>query len=293
MYPAFQWHATPSSLVAAWKPALVRMREIESDIATRSTMRGWCTTCSQMHELTVSGEAMLGVHLNLREGMVCPGCGINARGRLLHFAVSESFSVDARLALLEAFSPLARRMQTEWPELQGSEYFGPEATPGKEHELVLADGSTRSARHEDLLRLSYPDDGLDGIVHNDVLEHVPNVQRALAEMRRVLRPGGRAVFTMPWFPWRDRTCVRGRLRADGTLEELEPPEYHGDGLRAQGIYTFYNLGADLGDDMANAGFTDIEYGVCYAPTCGFLGNNYRYGTDGLMLPTVLRVRRPD
>jgi len=44
--------------------------------------------------------------------------------------------------------------------------------------------------------------------------------------------------------------------------------------------------------LANAGFTDVGLGVCYSPELGFLSNNYRYGDDGLMLPTVLRASVP-
>lgn len=293
MYPKFDWHPSPQSLMDEAAPALARMRAIEGWIAERPTMRGWCTACLESREFTVFGGAMLGEHINLREGLVCPGCGINARGRLLLQAVSETFpEPDARLALFEAFSPLARRMQATWPALVRSEYFGPDVAPGSDGELALRDGRIGRARHEDLMRLGYGDGELDGLVHNDVLEHVPDVARALSEMWRVLRPGGSAVFTMPWFPWRPETLVRGRLREDGALEEFEPTELHGDGLREGGIYTFYNFGADFAEALRAAGFADLAFGVCYAPTCGFLGNNFRYGTDGLMLPTVLRARRP-
>ncbi len=51
---------------------------------------------------------------------------------------------------------------------------------------VLADG-----------RIPLPDGGADVVTSFTVLEHVPDEAAALAEMRRVLRPGGRLVVSVP------------------------------------------------------------------------------------------------
>jgi SAM-dependent methyltransferase len=288
VYPSIQWFDRPAALVASAEPARARLRAIEDPVVEATVREGWCVVCERIAPLTVVGGAMLGEHINLREGMVCQLCGINARSRLLFLAASQRFARgDEALALLEAFSPLAAAMRKRWPATSCSEYMLEGGEPGAILERELADGRRDRARHEDLMRLSYADASLDGIVHSDVLEHVPDVATALRECRRVLKPGGSAVFTMPWFPWAAATRVRGRLRADGSLEQLLPPEYHGDGLRKEGVYTFYNFGADLEDMLAAAGFAQARFGACYAPTLGFLSNNYRYGEDGLMMPTVL------
>ncbi len=61
--------------------------------------------------------------------------------------------------------------------------------------------------------LPYPDATFDYILSNEVIEHVRDDRAALAEMARVLRPGGRAVIFCPnrWYPvethgiyWRGR-----------------------------------------------------------------------------------------
>lgn len=288
MFPRIAWFDSPAALVAEAEPARGRLRAIEDHVVSAPVREGWCVACERYAPMTVFGGAMLGEHINLREGMVCQACGINARSRLLLLAASQRFpDAGARLALLEAFSPLAKAVAARWPATIVSEYMHAGGEPGATLERTLADGRSASARHEDLMRLSHADGALDGIVHSDVLEHVADAAVALRECRRVLRPGGSAVFTMPWFPWEASTRVRGRLRADGSLEELLPPEYHGDGLRKEGVYTFYNFGADLSGMLADAGFAQARYGACYSPTLGFLSNNYRYGTDGLMMPTVI------
>lgn len=49
-------------------------------------------------------------------------------------------------------------------------------------------------RVADAERLPYDDDTFDLVVGHAVIHHVPDVERAFAEMRRVLRPGGRVVI---------------------------------------------------------------------------------------------------
>jgi SAM-dependent methyltransferase len=52
-------------------------------------------------------------------------------------------------------------------------------------------------------RLPFPDGCFDGVLLNEVLEHVGDQDATLAEITRVLRPGGRLVLFSPnrWFPF--------------------------------------------------------------------------------------------
>ncbi len=294
IYPNIIWFESAVALTASAASTLERMHAIEDHIAGMPVMDGYCVNCERITPFTVFGGAMLGTHINLREGMVCQACGLNARSRLLLLAATGLFlSSGQALAVMEAFSPFAAAMKRRWPDAWLSEYFDPAAVSGTLTDREDVNGEIETARHEDLMRLSYADASMDGVVHNDVLEHVADVTRALSEIYRVLRPGGTVLFTMPWFPWLEKTIIRGRLRDDGSLEQFQPAEYHGDRLRPQGIYTYYNFGADLGELLAAAGFENARYGACYAPQCGFLSNNYRYGTDGLMMPSILMARRPE
>jgi SAM-dependent methyltransferase len=61
----------------------------------------------------------------------------------------------------------------------------------------------------DVTRLPFPDRSIDLIVGLEVLEHVPNPSRALAEIARACR--GAAVFSVPREPiWRIGNMARGR-----------------------------------------------------------------------------------
>ncbi len=61
-----------------------------------------------------------------------------------------------------------------------------EAPAGARYEVVRAD----------LLALPFPDESVDRVIASEVLEHIPDDATALAEIARVLRPGG--VFAAFW-----------------------------------------------------------------------------------------------
>jgi SAM-dependent methyltransferase len=63
-------------------------------------------------------------------------------------------------------------------------------------------------RSEDLSRLSYPHESFDLVLTSETLEHVPDIEAALGEIRRVLKPGGHHVFTVPLLPGVEHTYRR-------------------------------------------------------------------------------------
>lgn len=60
-------------------------------------------------------------------------------------------------------------------------------------------GSDR-VRHMYAESLDFDDDSFDSIVSVHAIEHIPPLREAFAEMARVLRPGGRALFIYPAEP---------------------------------------------------------------------------------------------
>jgi SAM-dependent methyltransferase len=70
-----------------------------------------------------------------------------------------------------------------------------EALPGAAAAMVRGDATA----------MPFPDASFDAIIAAEVLEHIRLDRRALAEIARVLRPGGRLAVTVPaWLP--ERVC---------------------------------------------------------------------------------------
>jgi SAM-dependent methyltransferase len=71
---------------------------------------------------------------------------------------------------------------------------------------------------EDMTRTTEPDDRYDGVLAVEVLEHVPDDDAFVAQLRRVLRPGGWAYLTTP----------------NGDYVRNEGPDHNPDHLRLYG-----------------------------------------------------------
>jgi SAM-dependent methyltransferase len=98
----------------------------------------------------------------------------------------------------------------------------------------------------DVTRLPLPDAAFDAAVCAEVLEHVDDDAGALAELARVLRPGGVLLVTVPANPyrydWTDRWAGHRRRYDAGTLEArireagFDDPLVQGWGFPLTGLY---------------------------------------------------------
>jgi hypothetical protein len=124
---------------------------------------------------------------------------------------------------------------------------------------VPAGSTVAGVRSEDLTKLTYPDAMFDLIITSESLEHVPDLTSALEEILRVLKPGGRHVFTIPLLPGVPKTFARSRIRDDGSIEHLHTPICHPGGDVGYPVFT--EFGADLPELLRQAGFeVDVAFG---------------------------------
>jgi SAM-dependent methyltransferase len=71
-------------------------------------------------------------------------------------------------------------------------------------------------RNDDIEDLKFPDASFDAAVCWSVLEHVPHPQAAIAELRRVLKPGGLIWVQLPFlFPYHESPQDYWRVTPDG------------------------------------------------------------------------------
>jgi SAM-dependent methyltransferase len=172
---------------------------------------------------------------------------------------------------LGSLHALLRRL----PRLAFSDYRGPDRLG------EVIDGT----RNEDICRLTYPDAAFDIVLSSDTLEHVPDFRAALAETRRVLRPGGRHIFTVPVLWMRATTEARARIGDDGEIEHLMPALYHG---RGSGAYRYIPVGVDM------LAFTEFGRDIVdYVREAGLEPEVYAGADDGTGAEMVFAGRVPE
>ena len=231
-----------------------------------------CTVCGAFTSFRIESD-------NLRETCVCAACGATNRHRQVAYVLCAALSkrlgqpVAALPSLLHAGKPLAifnteargpvHAQLASLPAYQASEYFGPSHKSGDRVDGVL---------HEDLQQLSFPDASFDVVLSSDVFEHIPDPYRAHAEVFRVLKPGGRHVFTVPFFPDGHLDQTRARLGPAG-VEHVLPPLYHHDPQTGKDdvlVYTIFGL--EMLVRLKRIGFDTSMYQLS-APWLGILGAN--------------------
>jgi len=90
-------------------------------------------------------------------------------------------------------------------------------------------------RNCNLLAIPEPDASLDFVIHNHVMEHIKQHRRAYSEQFRVLRPGGKLVFTIP-VRRQDDEWLDDTVEFDHPLSIADRRKYYGqhDHVRSYG-----------------------------------------------------------
>ena len=103
--------------------------------------------------------------------------------------------------------------------------------------------------NQDLQQLTFDSGSFDLVVTSDILEHVRKPWLAFAEIKRVLKPGGRHVFTVPLqYPMPPKTMYRVDV-STGEDRHLVPPVYHGNGSGGRSL-VYTDFGKDMLDNLA-------------------------------------------
>lgn len=172
-------------------------------------------------------------YVNRQQGTHCVKCGNNLRAMALAAAVMDTY--DQTHSTLVEFCDAGDSMRVL--EINRAANLTPifQRMPG--HRLV-------EYPEFDMEALDIESASFELVVHSDTLEHVRDPARGLRECRRVLKPGGACIFTIPII------VDRMSRRRDGL-----PSSYHGGpGVSCGDQIVHTEFGADFWKTVAEAGF---------------------------------------
>jgi SAM-dependent methyltransferase len=177
--------------------------------------------------------------------VLCPRCGSQVRHRLIAAALDEHGDATHHLTIAGA------RILHISPEY----CLGLKLAPAARQYVTVDYATAEAAVRMDLTRLPFLDGRFDAVFVCDVLEHIVDDRAALGEIRRVLRPAGVAVITVP--------------QQDNLQTTFEDPSIATDEARAatygQSDHV-RNYGADFGVRVGQAGFIVSEVHAHDFPT---------------------------
>ncbi len=85
----------------------------------------------------------------------------------------------------------------------------------KEVDRARKSGAYKMAMVADVTKMPFDTHSFNSVISNCVLEHVPDIDRALSEIRRVLKPGGRLYITVPSECYNVSSFLQTSLRSVG------------------------------------------------------------------------------
>lgn len=241
------------------------LREITPQEQVPFTVPGYSYTAGKQVDFLVdfqhSGNSG---RVNWRERVCCPETYFNNRMRATFhlFDLEMEYYPDSRIYITEQVTPIYTYFSSKFPNTVGSEFLG--------DQLPFGSIDKNGVRNETLCALSFPDRSFDILISLDVLEHIPDYELAFKECFRVLKDGGKMMWSVPFIPGSRNNMIRARIE-NGEIVHIHPPEYHGDPLSSDGVLCFQHFGWEMLDQVRAAGFSDA-YAMMFCSTAfGYLG----------------------
>ena len=201
---------------------------------------------------------------NMRESG--SGAGLISRHRATLLAIAECMpeisKYETKIYGAEALTEFALLLRAHYPKFIGSEYAVNEHVTRWLYPIPS----------EDLTALSFAVETFDLVTTNEVLEHVPSIDAALREIRRVLKPGGWHIGTCPFVYGQAASIVKAKLDNTGKIVELMEPEYHGNPMSEKGSLVFELPGWDILPRAKAAGFSRAFWRYLRSATHGIAAN---------------------
>jgi SAM-dependent methyltransferase len=226
---------------------------------------GTCAVCGKVTLFIVTGSPE-----TIRNHAVCLRCGSTSRNRHVALWIRNEFQAKGigNLGDFRAHPELIVHNTSVGGFLFKALGTAPNITHSEYYDGVERGAYKNGVLNQDLQALTFSDCSIDLMISEDVFEHVPDFRKGFAEVHRVLKPGGKHIFTIPHY--NDR-LTRDLFRMENGKPVLfEPIEYHGDPIRGQ-IPCFTHFGHDTLGILEDLGFEARLEWSRYA-------DNIRYGT---------------
>ncbi len=204
----------------------------------------WCLDRKQRHLF------------DIRESTSCDNCGSSLRSSLQARAICSVLSPRSTSLTEAVSSEEVERLKIAEINFCGALHNIIKNLPNLHYSEYRPDDKT--IRQEDLNALSYKDNSFDLVITSETIEHVPDWEVALREIRRVLKPGGFHIFTVPAIMSR-RTKTKAKIEK-GKIINIEEPSYHGcNRSKTDDYLVFTEFGIDFRKKIDNIGYSTALY----------------------------------
>ncbi len=173
-----------------------------------------------------------------RNNCVCPCCGSNDRERWLYYVIKNKTNISKMSGRILHFAPeknIADYIKGN-PQI---DYYTGDITSGRAMHIT------------DITNIQYKDETFDYVICNHIMEHISDEEKAVYEIKRVLKQDGKWIFSFPicmdMKTYEDKSIVlpHERLKAYGQEDHVRlygydfAERFEKFGLRLQ-IYTPQN-----------------------------------------------------
>ncbi len=188
---------------------------------TPVTETGYCAACASERQfcgqsgIRYSKSSVSKPAQNSGDSAECEACGLDNRTR----AAVDLFvnyikpGRGSRVYVVGADTSLIAWFERRYPQVVGREQ------QGERHDEGLF---ARNTGDQELLELSFEDNSLDAILSFQDLEHVPDLEAALKEVFRCLKPGGACLISLPLGFANENSQTRDRVMVGASIKSGVP-----------------------------------------------------------------------
>ena len=255
------WSRYPDFLREAWLS-----HEALGDRSAHFEQRGWCDLCTRACTFSSTpaprhDNARFSFGVNWWQNYLCD-CGLNTLERSVLRVLCDEAQGNKNIYHVGYHSKYRKRLSERFENVLATQY---------EEGRRPGEVDQQGVQYEDLTQLSFDSEQFDFTICMEVLEHIPYYDKAMKEMHRTLKAGGRAVLSFPWLGGKNyEHLVRAELLPDGQIRHLLLPEYHGDPAKKEGILSFRAFGWKILDELRQVGFTSAKAEYIFGAFHGYM-----------------------